>query len=209
MPSRPRALSPTRTARRAERREALLDAAVEVIRRDGPGASMEAMAAQAGVHKPILYRHFGDRDGLVAGLVARFFTDLSERLGAALGTEGDPRTLLYDGIDSYISLIESDPALYRFLMQHSGRPGGETVTTLANQIGRRIATLVGDRLAAAGGDTGAAEPWGYGIVGMVHLAGDWWVDNQTMSRERLVGYLTNLLWSGMTAGPVDDRPQPS
>jgi AcrR family transcriptional regulator len=197
---RVRAPSPARVARRAERREALLDAAVEVIRRDGPGASMEAMAVQAGVTKPILYRHFGDRDGLVEALGERFFTELSDRLGGALGVRREPRALLHDGIDAYVSFIEAEPAMYRFLMQQGGQRGGEPITALAHQMGRRIAAVLHDQLAAAGLDTGASEPWAYGIVGMVHLAGDWWVDRQTMARERLVGYLTDLLWSGLAGG---------
>ena len=54
----------------------------------------------------------------------------------------------------------------------------------------------------AGRDTGAAVPWAYGIVGLVHQAGDWWVDDQTMSRERFLAYLVDLLWDGLagTAG---------
>lgn len=170
---------------------------------------MEAMAAEAGVHKPILYRHFGDRDGLVDALVERFFAALSDRLTGALEAEGEPRALLHDSIDAYVSFIESDPAPYRFLMRQGGRTGGKTVTTLSHQIGRRIAVLLGDQLSAAGLDTGAAEPWGYGIVGMVHLSADWWVDHQTMSRERLVGYLTNLVWSGMANGPGEPDEAPT
>ncbi len=161
---------------------------------------MEAMAVEAGVTKPILYRHFGDRDGLVDALGERFFGALNDRLGGALGVDRDPRTLLHDGIDAYVSFIEADPALYRFLMQQGGHRSGETITSFAHQIGRRIAALLGDQLLALGLDTGAAEPWAYGIVGMVHLTGDWWVDRQTMSRERLVGYLTGLLWAGLMGG---------
>jgi AcrR family transcriptional regulator len=201
--------SAARVARRAERRAALLDAAVAVIRRDGPGASMEAMAAAAGVTKPILYRHFGDREGLVAAVGEQFFGEVSDRLGGALGEDRDPRALLHDGIDTYVSFIEADPATYRFLMQQGGRRSGETITTLAHQIGRRVAAVLGDQLSAAGLDTGAAEPWAYGIVGMVHLTGDWWVDRQTISRERLVGYLTDLLWAGLVGGATEvDRSGP-
>ena len=168
---------------------------------------MEAMAVQAGVTKPILYRHFGDREGLVAALAERFFAGVSDRLTGALGTAGDPRSQLHAGIDAYVSFIEAEPALYRFLMQHGGHRSGETITAFAHQIGRRIATLLGDRLSELGLDTGAAEPWAYGIVGMVHLTGDWWVDRQTISRERLVDYLTNLLWAGLIGGsPPADGP---
>ena len=53
-----------RSDRREQRREELLDAALGVIRREGRAASMEAMAAAARITKPILYRYFGDREGL-------------------------------------------------------------------------------------------------------------------------------------------------
>ncbi len=161
------------------------------------------MAVEAGVTKPILYRHFGDRNGLVDALGERFFGELSDRLGGALGADRNPRALLHDGIDTYVSFIDSDPATYRFLMQQGGRRSGETITTLAHQIGRRIAGVLSDQLAAAGQDTGAAEPWAYGIVGMVHLTSDWWVERRTISRARLVGYLTSLLWAGLTGGAGD------
>jgi AcrR family transcriptional regulator len=161
---------------------------------------MEAMAAAAGVTKPILYRHFGDREGLVEALGERFFGELSERLAGALGADREPRAVLRSGIDTYVSFIEAEPATYRFLMQQGHRPGGDTITSLAHQMGSRVAAVLENGLAAAGLDTGAAEPWAYGIVGMVHLAGDWWVDRQTISRERLVSYLTDLLWSGLIGG---------
>ena len=59
--------------------------------------------------------------------------------------------------------------------------------------------VVGEQLRAAGVDSGAAEPWAYGLVGMVHLAGDWWLDRQPMPRARLVEYLTTLVWDGLAS----------
>ena len=58
---------PSRRARppRAERRPQLLDAAVGRDPAMGPGVTMEQLAKAGGVTKPILYRHFGDRDGLI------------------------------------------------------------------------------------------------------------------------------------------------
>ena len=66
---------------------------------------------------------------------------------------------------------------------------------------RRMANLVtqsiGEQLRALGLDAGAAEPWGYAIVGAVHLAGDWWLEHTAMTREQVVEYLTRLVWDGM------------
>jgi AcrR family transcriptional regulator len=198
--------------RRRTNREELLDAAITVIRRDGPGASMEAIAAAAGVTKPILYRHFGHRDGLTSALAARFAEDLRARLQRALGREGGPREVLLATIDAYVGFIESDPQLYRFLVRHALRQewDGERLSGFIRQVGADIAVVLGEQLRAAGRDSGAAEPWAYGIVGLVHMAGDWWLERRAMPRARVVTYLTDLLWSGLgpAVGPAVDTAAP-
>ena len=60
------------------------------------------------------------------------------------------------------------------------------MSSLVDLIARQVALVAGERLRAAGRDSDAAVPWAYGIIGLVHQAGDWWVDDQTMSRETLV-----------------------
>ena len=70
------------------RRRELLEAADRVVLRDGPGASMNAIAAEAGITKPILYRHFGDKGGLYAALAKRHTDAL---LGFAAGRAGRAR----------------------------------------------------------------------------------------------------------------------
>jgi hypothetical protein len=60
-----------------------------------------------------------------------------------------------------------------------------------------ITQAIGEGLRQRGLDSGAAEPWAYAIVGAVHLAGDWWLERRVMPRERLVEYLTALVWDGM------------
>lgn len=179
---------------RAERREQLLDAAVVVIRRDGPDASMTAIAAEGGITKPILYRHFGDRQGLVAALVDRFTAQLADELGAALALDVPPRQAVAAAIDAHVRVVERDPRLYRFLTR-SGTP--QELLAITDVIATQVALVLGERIRAHGGDSGAAEPWAHGIVGMVHLAADWWVERRTMPRPRLVEYLTSLLWDGM------------
>jgi AcrR family transcriptional regulator len=190
-----------RDARRAERRAGLLDAAVEVVRREGPGVSMETIAAEAGVTKPIVYRHFGDRHGLVAAVAERFAHDLLAELRSSLARETDPRELLAGTIDAYLAFVERDPNVYLFLCQRvpSESDAASQFHGFVRQIASEVAVVLGERLRAAGADSGPAEPWAYGLVGMVQLAGDWWIERRSLPRARLVEYLTRLVWDGLDA----------
>jgi AcrR family transcriptional regulator len=196
-----------RVARRAARRAELLDAAVRAIRRDGPGVSMDTIAAEAGVTKPIVYRHFGDRDGLAAAIADQFGTELVAELDAALAQDLPPEELLRATVDAYLAFVERDPRLYRFLLGRVSDPINASEGLVAH-VGQRVAVVLGEQLRALGLDSGPAEPWAFGIVGLVHLAGDWWLDRRTLSRERLVDYLTTLLWGGlggMTSTAIGER----
>lgn len=195
---------------RAARREELLDAAVEVIRREGPAASMEAIAAEAGITKPILYRHFEHRVGLVDAVGMRFSSQLSAKVAAALSRPGDPQEVLATTIDAYVAFIDADPHVYRFLIDQALKHDPDKLQGFIRQVAADVSIVLGERMRDAGLDSGAAEPWAFGIVGMVHLAGDWWAERRTMPRERLVDYLVTLLWSGLAgaglAGSSDQEP---
>jgi AcrR family transcriptional regulator len=188
-----------RDARRAERREELLDAAVAVIRREGSSASMEQIAAEAGVTKPIVYRHFRDRGDLVQAMAHRFATGLTEELAASLNQAGDPRQIMAATIDAYLAFVERDPELYRFVIQEvaPAPAAAAELSSFMREVGAQVAVVLGEQLRAAGADSGGAEPIAHGIVGMVHSAGDWWLQSRSMPRSRLVEYLTSLLWTGV------------
>ncbi|MDA8365817.1 MAG: TetR/AcrR family transcriptional regulator [Actinomycetota bacterium] len=205
---RPGALPVDRTARRDARRLELLGAAIEVIRREGPGASMDQMAAAAGVTKPILYRHFGDRAGLVDAISAFSLSLLDAALDDVLRADVAPRELVTSAIDAYLRFVESEPEVYRFLVQRAVPETGSaaTIDDFVGQISRRIAVVLGEGLRAGGSDSGPAEVWAYGMVGMVHVAGDWWLRRRSLPRARVCEYLTRLVCDGLpdidTLGPT-------
>lgn len=197
-----------RVARRSpqERREAFLDAAVVAIRREGQKVSMEAIARQAGVTKPIVYRLFGDRDGLLRALGEKMAGEVLAQVTTAMATAGDdPKEMLRTAIAAYVALIDDETEVYRFVTEQSPTAAG-TITGLSAEVARAIAVVLGEQLRERGADSGAAEPWAFGIVGMVHLAGDWWVRTRTLPRDRLVTYLVDLLWEGFVALDPTTRP---
>jgi AcrR family transcriptional regulator len=168
---------------------------------------MDVIAAEAGVTKPIVYRHFGDRVGLASALAEQFGTALVTELDDALNQDLPPDQLLRATIDTYLAFVERDPQVYSYLVGPlGGTVGNEVANGLVTQVGRRVALVLGEQLRTLGIDSGAAEPWAFGIVGMVHLAGDWWLERQTQTRARLVDDLTRLLWNGL-GNLVPDVPE--
>jgi AcrR family transcriptional regulator len=178
-----------------------LEAADRVIRRDGPGTSMTEIAREAGITKPILYKHFGDKGGLFQALAERYVGALMDELRTALSSEPEPEARIRSTIDTYLTFVDREREAYRFLMHRAvgERPEAEaTVAEFIRRLGHEIALVLGAELRRLGLDSGGAEPWANGMVGMVHLAGDRWLEHPTMSREALVDYLTSLLWLGLS-----------
>src|SRR3954454_24330425 len=96
------------------RRRQLVAAADRVIRRRGPNASMDEIAAEAGVTKPILYRHFGQKDGLHRALVRRYMRVIYRGSGSPL-VETNPRRRIAAAVDAFLAAVEREPEIFRFV----------------------------------------------------------------------------------------------
>lgn len=110
-----------------ERREQLLDATKLLVDRCGFHAvSIEAVAREAGITRPVVYGHFQDLGGLLEALVERESGRALAQLAEVLPTdlaEGDPRDLLLAGLEGYLRVAEADPITWRLvLMPPEGAP---------------------------------------------------------------------------------------
>ncbi|MFC5801738.1 TetR family transcriptional regulator [Streptomyces formicae] len=194
-----------------QRRRELLEAADRVVLRDGPGASMNAIAAEAGITKPILYRHFGDKSGLYRALAKRHTDALLDALRTAIDASSDRRERVEHTLDTYLAAIEARPQVYRFLMHpaddaqqsEQGFDVGRHSAPLLRRLGEELAKVIADRVDLGPGGDELARIWGHGIVGMMHGAGDWWLGERPCSRQQLVGSLADLLWGRLSV--AEDR----
>ncbi|GAA1842998.1 hypothetical protein GCM10009836_23010 [Pseudonocardia ailaonensis] len=179
------------------------------VREHGPGVSVAEMAASAGITKPVLYRHFTDRADLQLAVGRRAAEDLMAKMAPALMEDLAPVDQIAGVVDAFLAGIEEEPQLWRFVVHNTveREAGGEVVEDVRAQIAQLLAQLIGARLRSAGKDSGAAEAWAYGLVGMVQSAGDWWLERQTMSRADLTRYLTALIWNG-AAGVLGEEGAP-
>ncbi|MFN2479541.1 MAG: TetR/AcrR family transcriptional regulator [Pseudonocardiaceae bacterium] len=194
--------SSNRSGHREQRRAALVQAAMRAIRQHGPDVAMDDIAAEAGVSKPILYRYFLDKGDLYMAVSEAATEQLRAVLLPGLNSEVDPRTLLRAVIEAYLTFIECEPELYRFVVRRSftDRPlPRDPVTTNAALIAGALATIFADQLRSLGLDPGGARTWAYAGVGMVQAAGDWWLQERTLSREQLRDYLLMMAWGALDA----------
>jgi AcrR family transcriptional regulator len=184
---------------RERRREELLDVADRVIQRRGVEVSMDEIASEAGITKPVLYRHFGDKDGLYQALTERYIDELKGSLKPATQAS-EPRERLAAAIDAYLRYVEREPERYRFLLHASEQP--RTSGIVADFRRRNIAECAftaEDNLRRAGMHPGFAEPWAECVSGMIRAAGTSWLETRSLPRERLVDYLTTILWDGFSS----------
>ena len=180
-------------------RERLLDAAERVIRRAGPQVSLERIARTAGVTKPALFAHVGDRRALVRGLAERLLTRIETAVQAALAGR-DGRAALEHMIRAQLDTIAADRHVYAFV---NGSGAGDTTLSSTLGFARRAAAPLAAGIAEAriraGQDPAPAEAWGVAIIGMLHMVGLWWLDDRDreVDAARLAAQLAELLWSGL------------
>ncbi|SEQ02353.1 MULTISPECIES: TetR/AcrR family transcriptional regulator [Lentzea] len=201
---------------REQRRAEFVEATIAAVARKGPDVGMDDVAAEAGVSKPVLYRHFTDKSDLYLAVGQKATELLMDRMGPALVADGPIRGRIAGIVDAYLSVIEENPNLYKFVVKGSfvDRPvEKDLVAEDKNLIATTLARILGDYLRSFDMDSGGAEPWAHALVGMVQNAGDWWLDRQTMSRANLSDYLATLIWHAIdgllrSAGIQADPGQP-
>lgn len=186
---------------RIERRAEFLAAALRALDKHGVEFGMEHVAGEAGVTKPVLYRHFTDKADLHLALGQHGTKILFNRLMPALNYELAPLPRIRKVIDAFFTTIDEYPNLYRLLAHPTPGVDRSTGSDIVNEDKEFIATavtaLLGDYMRTFGLDSGAAEPWAYGVVGMVQNIGEWWLDRRSMGKESIVEYTTQIIWAAI------------
>ena len=162
----------------------------------GADVGMDDISKASGIAKPVFYRYFKDKAELFVEVGRAMAEVVVAETKAAIDAARSPRSKLAAGIDAYLAGIESRPELYRFVLQHRGLDDYATI------VGLHATAVIGEFMRAAGQDSGAAELWGFGIVGLTRAAADRWLEERTMSRAAVVQYLTDLIWPGLAGVPA-------
>ncbi len=187
------------TAHRAARRRQFVAAALRVLRDKGPDLPMEAVAAEAGVTKPVLYRYFSDKAALVDALAEHGCDLLLARVIPSIRSDGPVLARISDAVSAYFALIDEEANLYWLLARQPRTEGGADYVRRDEEIIAELLTaVIGDYLRACGLDSGAAEPLAYGVTGLVRTTAEWWLRRRSMSRDHAAGYVTQLIWAAFS-----------
>ncbi len=184
--------------RSAERREQLISISRGLFAERGyDGTSIEEIASRAEVSKPVVYEHFGGKEGLYAVVVDREVRSLLSMMQAAL-TAGQPRMLLEQAAMALLDYIEQTPDGFRILVRDSpiGSASGSFVSIIGD-IASRVEHILAAEFKSRGFDAKAAPMYAQMLVGMVGTTGQWWLDERKPSKEQVAAHLVNLAWHGL------------
>jgi AcrR family transcriptional regulator len=169
--------------------------------------SIEEISHQAGVSKPVVYEHFGGKEGLYAVVVDRETERLLTKITESL-VGSDPRELVEQAANALLSYIEEEPDGFRILVRDS--PVAQTSGTFASlivDIVGQVEHLLAAEFEARGYDPKLAPLYSQALVGMVALVGQWWLDARKPSREQVAAHLVNLAWNGLSHLESDPLPR--
>jgi len=181
-----------------ERREQLLDVGRSLFADKGfEAVSVEEIAAKAGVSKPVVYEHFGGKEGLYAVLVDREMNELLHSISDAL-TAGTARALLEQAGMALFDYIDTNPEGFRILVRDSPvSQSSGSFASLIVDIAAQVEHLLAREFDSHDISTKYAAVYSQALVGMVALTGQWWLDVRKPGKEDVVAHLVNLAWNGL------------
>jgi AcrR family transcriptional regulator len=184
-----------------ERRAQLVEVGRAVFAKRGYEAtSVEEIADRAHVSKPVVYEHFGGKEGLYAVIVDREMEYVVRRISESIAT-GSPRDRVEQAALAFLTYVKDHPDGFAILAAdsplsapHAGHSG---MASLLNDVAERVGEVFAATLKTAGYDPRAAPIYAHALIGMVTFVGRWWTDARRPSVEDVAAHLSALAWMGL------------
>ena len=183
----------------AARRAQLVEVGRAVFARRGYEAtSVEEIADRAKISKPIVYEHFGGKEGLYAVVVDREVEHIVGRIADALST-GSPRERLERAALAFLTYVKERPDGFAVLLRDAApsKRSGE-MPALMYDLADRVGDIFAEQFRKAGYDAKAAPIYAHALVGMVAFVGQWWTESRKPPpAETVASHLAALAWMGL------------
>jgi AcrR family transcriptional regulator len=187
---------------RAQRELQILDAAVQVFTERGyQVASMDTVAERVGVTKPVLYTHFGSKEGLLLACIARARAELLEVTATAVLDADSPEEMLRRGIKAFFDYLDAQGPAWTLLYSEAETTAGagSAIEGIRAQQTDFIAALLEQQ--APDTDPQRLQGWAQVIVGACERLAIWrgGAGEQRVSSAEATEYLMDLAWTGLAA----------
>src|SRR5437588_3952767 len=180
---------------RAVRREQLLQLAEELFMENGHGGfSIDDLCRAAGVSRPIIYEHFGSKDGIYIACLTGIRAEFEQALLAAAAASPDLASTTQNCASAWFEILERDPR--RWSLVYGGATG--LVGPLAEQLADLRDTTVQQIAMVATQFAPRAEReqitlWAHAVSGAGEQLGRWWLRNPDVPRERVIAFYADFL----------------
>lgn len=183
-----------------ERRNQLVQVGRAVFAEKGyEGTSVEEIAERAKISKPIVYEHFGGKEGLYAVIVDREMEYVIAQIADAIGS-GTPRERIEGAALAFMRYVQERPDGFAVLKRDS--PSNSGLANLLAEVAERVGDVLRSEFKKAGYDTRAAPLYAQALIGMVTFVGQWWEENTKMSAEEAASHIAALAWMGLRHLPT-------
>ncbi|NNE72715.1 MAG: TetR/AcrR family transcriptional regulator [Acidimicrobiales bacterium] len=188
-----------------ERRSQLIDIGRRVFAEKGyDGASVEEIAERAKISKPVVYEHFGGKEGLYAVVVDREMEYVIDQIGEAI-SQGEPRERLEGAVLAFLEYVKDRPD--GFAVLHRDAPANHGLANLLAEVGDRVGEVFASEFKAAGYDRKAAPIYAQALIGMITFVAVWWRENPKIAVDEVAAHLAALGWMGLRHLPKKpDKP---
>lgn len=191
----------------SQRRAQLIEVGRAVLAEHGyEGTSIEEIARVAGVSKPIVYEHFGGKEGLFAVIVDREMDVLVQRVAESIAS-GPPRRRFEAAVRAFLTYVSERPEGFAVLTRDAPPSvRGAGMHSVIADLAERIRDIFDREFARLGWDPAVSPIYAHALIGMVTLTGQWWMDNPELPVEEVVRHLAALGWMGLRHLPQDPDP---
>ncbi|MFG1784828.1 TetR/AcrR family transcriptional regulator [Rhodococcus oryzae] len=189
-----------------QRREQLIEIARALFAERGYEAtSIEEISARASVSKPVVYEHFGGKEGLYAVVVDREMSTLLNMITASL-SQNRSRVRVERVALALLTYVEERTDGFRILVRDSSVTAADgTYSSLLNDAVSQVGHILASDFSKRGFDPELAPLYAQALVGMVSMTAQWWLDERTPPKEVVAAHVVNLCWNGLTNLEADPK----
>lgn len=184
---------------RIARREQLIGIARKLFAAHGYDAvSIEEIASAADVSKPVIYEHFGGKEGLYQVIVDRETTAVNAILEEKLTGDVRPRQALELVVMGLLDYIELNPDGFGLMVHQSPEAlAGGYFSTIMSDMGEILTNFLSGFFASSDFDTESLALYAHMLSGLVGIMGQSWAISREPSKEIMAAHLVNLMWNGL------------